>query len=102
METVFILKLDLEDWNNLLEKYSLSSQELWMTLRSFWKKQKYVDIYSDAELHKYFWSQLIKYISLPIFYDSFANILLKPHFSAPPSIFFATCVIRTDGKHSAM
>lgn len=48
METVFILKLDLEDWNNLLEKYSLSSQELKMTLRSFWKKQKYVDIYSDA------------------------------------------------------
>lgn len=48
METVFILKLDLEDWNNLLEKYSLSSQELWMTLRSFWKNQKYVDIYSDA------------------------------------------------------
>lgn len=75
-----------------------------MTLRSFRKNQKYVDIYTvmQTELHKYFQSQLIKCISSPILYDSFANILLKPHFSAPPSIFFATCVIRTDGKHSAM
>lgn len=48
METVFILELDLEDWNNLIEKYSLSSQELWMTSRSFWKKEKYRDITNDA------------------------------------------------------